>query len=692
MTDRALLLRVTLHAPAYHGQPEWPPAPARVFQALVAGTSTRLDEPEVGAALRWLELQSAPIIACPDGVVGQAVTTFVPNNDLDTKGGDPERLASIRVPKRVQTRHLAHGRLLYAWSIKDTDRADVIVDLAHGLYQLGRGVDMAWATGVVVSREALDQELHGWDGEVHYPAPEAPGASLACPRAGTLDSLHVRYAESLARFHTVGQGRKATQVFAQPARALLREVAYDARARRAVFELRDLDRPARFASSPATDAVATVTGWRDAAVERLVTAGMDAGLVSGVLVGRRPGEPEVVPTSLRARVVGLPSIGHKDSDESVRRLLVELPAGAPLAFEDARWAFSGLVRGSATLVEAEDARMLRHYLRSSRSWSSVTPLALSARRRRVDPGNRAQEAKGAVERQEEEEVAIHAVRQALRHAGVRAPARKIRVQREPFGPHGERAERFQVLPRFSKERLWHVRIEFARDVRGPLLLGDGRFLGLGLLRPDRQAVPSIVACRIVGGRAGPIDPSALARHLRRAVLARAQAVWGRRALPEHVSGHRQDGRPATGHRHLCYLVDVPRDRVLVWQPRAERRLVEALEGLVELRAGPMGVLRLAPLALEADDPLLAPATTWKSVTPYRLQRHRKVGSAAEATTLDVLAACEHLPPVEVEVAGVRSVSGGVEADVRLRFEHPVAGPLVLGRTRHLGGGLFEGRP
>ena len=59
----------------------------------------------------------------------------------------------------------------------------------------------------------------------------------------------------------------------------------------------------------------------------------------------------------------------------------------------------------------------------------------------------------------------------------------IRVQREPFEANGERAETFAEGKRFSKHRLWHVEIEFHEGIPGPLVIGDGRFLGLGIMAP-----------------------------------------------------------------------------------------------------------------------------------------------------------------------------------------------------------------
>lgn len=73
--------------------------------------------------------------------------------------------------------------------------------------------------------------------------------------------------------------------------------------------------------------------------------------------------------------------------------------------------------------------------------------------------------------------------QALGFAGIRAWAEQIRVQREPFEAKGERVEAFATGTRFAKERLWHVEITFSEAITGPLVIGDGRFLGLGLMAP-----------------------------------------------------------------------------------------------------------------------------------------------------------------------------------------------------------------
>jgi CRISPR-associated protein Csb2 len=189
-------------------------------------------------------------------------------------------------------------------------------------------------------------------------------------------------------------------------------------------------------------------------------------------------------------------------------VLIVVPPGSPLSADDIRWAFSGLepvdpetgesLGITVTLAADESgAGMLNHYGIGSgeghRSWRTVTPAALPdlAARRRIDPDHKLDEAKGGQERARESAKAGAAVAQALRHAGVSIRAEAIRLQREPFESNGERVEAFAKGTRFSKHRLWHVEIEFSGNVPGPLVIGDGRFLGLGLCAPMPERHPSV---------------------------------------------------------------------------------------------------------------------------------------------------------------------------------------------------------
>lgn len=356
--------------------------------------------------------------------------------------------------------------------------------------------------------------------------------------------------------------------------------------------------------------------------------------------------------------------------------------------------------------------MLRHYGVGARArvFRSVTPVVLpeQGRRRRIEPTRKLAEAKSGLKRVLEMSGARAAVVQALRHVGVSVKAESIRLQREPFDGAGSCVEPFAEGTRFEKERLWHVEIAFGMPVEGPLLIGDGRFLGLGLMAPAPDIVPGTHAFSIVDGIVGHPDPLEISRALRRAVMARVQTTIGAdKPLAAFFSGHAENGAPIRRSRssHLSFAFEPDLRRLLILAPHVvERRapthqeldhlrtLDAALEGFCELRAGHAGVLSLSPVAIgEFDDSLLGRSRVWKTITPYVVTRHAKGGAATAALAADVRAECHRLglPSPEVESSGVRGVPGtGLTGNVTLIFERHVAGPIMLGRTRHRGGGLF----
>lgn len=93
------------------------------------------------------------------------------------------------------------------------------------------------------------------------------------------------------------------------------------------------------------------------------------------------------------------------------------------------------------------------------------------------------------------------------------------------------------------------------------------------------------------------------------------------------------------------------------------------------------------------DPVLSPSKAWETVTRYRVATHAKIGDASEAVRRDVSTQCRRLGlpvPKHVAVRSVRGLRGvGVVAQVGVTFRVVVCGPLLLGKDRHFGGGLFR---
>jgi CRISPR-associated protein Csb2 len=114
----------------------------------------------------------------------------------------------------------------------------------------------------------------------------------------------------------------------------------------------------------------------------------------------------------------------------------------------------------------------------SRRWASVTPAALHH-----NPGNLAARDPEAAARATRRAAAI--VTGACAHIGLPAPV-SVRVARRSRFPGVPSAPEFMPFPRNASgpERFQrvcvHVELEFAEPVEGPVLLGAGRYFGVGL--------------------------------------------------------------------------------------------------------------------------------------------------------------------------------------------------------------------
>ena len=738
MTD-SLTISVRLHEGWYHGSGSIP-SPARLFQALVAGQGLSGPlRPQSIQALEWLERQPPPIVAAPVTKAGQSVATYVPNNDLDAKQGDHQRIGEIRTKKSAQPLLFDDSvPFQFCWEVTEKNRdataIEHLCDLANGVYQLGRTVDAAWAWADVLTADELGNRLQSHRGPILRPA-VGPG-NVECPTPGTLRSLATRHADMSQRYGMTADGKG--QTFRRRSKPKWRMVSYSNATTQFCFDLLDR-KTSTLVAWPATGAVALVTNVRDAAVARLAAALPDCEAeINQTLIGRKPSGENAAPTSSRVRIIPLPSIGHEHADQQIRRLLIEIPGNCPLRTDDVIWAFSGQEISSdgrqddrrIDLVKAQPHRQLEHYgitSTPSRFWQTVTPVALSsARRRRIEPDRskrQSSDLKGTAERRMEQEIAAAEIRQALRRAGFDAVVQSVRVQREPFTAHGLRAEDFAAEPRFSKHVLWHVSLELTEPIQGPVCLGDGRFLGLGLMSPvTSRHEPStssrntssgttntrgVFAFAIDSGMLPDADPVVLARALRRAVMARVQETLGPHAqLPTFFSGHYPDGSPAKSERtpHLVFQYDPAGQRLLVISPgnldaRSSRHqskhlatLESALADFRQLQAGTAGHLQLQPTAISpVNDHLFGPSRYWKSATPYAVNRHAKRTTALRIIHNDVINECERrgLPRPEVTVLDWQAQSGiGLQASLELKFATALNGLVVLGKTRHLGGGLF----
>ena len=365
------VLEIFLHDGRYHGIPDWPPAPGRVFQALVAGSSrgAEIDSRDL-ELIGWIEQLEAPLVGAPSACRGQEVRLWVPNNDLDARGGDPDNTADIRTQKKVKPWIFDRDvPFLYVWRLNDPpDGVDQrLPKLAERLYQLGRGVDMAWARLTLVREDEVNARLQQYPGTCHLPSPSGRGIGLDVPMIGSLASLQARFRAHSTRFEARKDGATAVTVFAQPPKPRFARKQYNAKSIQQLYELEVAGRPGRLGVVPLAKACTFAHQVRDYAAARLRNACPELSApVERSLVGRET-EGRTAPPDHRVRIVPLPSIGHSMVDRGIRRVFIEVPAACELRAEDVFWAFSGLdvlgEPGSASLrlVAAQGLEMLEHY-------------------------------------------------------------------------------------------------------------------------------------------------------------------------------------------------------------------------------------------------------------------------------------------------------------------------------------------
>jgi CRISPR-associated protein Csb2 len=476
----ARVIRVRFHEGRYHGAGGWPLAPARLFQALVAGVAIgrRIAEAD-HEALAWFESQGAPLILAPAATQGQGFNTYVPNNDLDavsdidTVAGNPAgyirrrdgweiAASTIRAAESVRPWLFdAAQPVAYLWpAVADEPEREGMAALAGRLYQLGRGIDPAWAEARLLDTDETEQLIAAHEGPVWHPAAPGPDG-LAVPTRGSLASLEIRHAAFLGRFRQIGTGRGARTAFTNPPKPRFRQIRYEAPSQILLFDLRAPD--GRLHALPAAEAAPLVRRLIERAAERLFTTlPAEAARIERVLIGRGTGPAD---PPRRVRVFAVPTL-RRHVDRAIRRVAVEIPADCPLRAADVAWAFAGVSpltgaldpeTGAPILVRSDGRSMLARYCGTARLWRSETPLALpAAPRRRIDPEGPRQPKSGA-ERLREDDGAAGAVLSALRHIGLSERPLSIRVQLRRAGDTGRGVRRgyavLEARPLACRDRL-----------------------------------------------------------------------------------------------------------------------------------------------------------------------------------------------------------------------------------------------
>jgi len=424
------------------------------------------------SALRWLVEQPPPLVVAADQMWSSRREAFVVTNARSTSGGSqthPGRTNQLRVRTRALPAD-ASVAMIWAGPV-EASRVQALDAMARRIPYLGRSTGIAL---VAASAAAEDTPVDaGVARAVYEPCDLLDGeVSLRVPYPGFVDELEAQFdagrqAWEVARYHAYRR-RRAGAAHAEADAVVDVAAGGDGLVPSAytdvlVFQFSGLRPQARLA-------VRLTEALRSAVLR--ATGGQAPPALHG---HGAPGRPHVA-------FLALPDVGHPHADGHLLGLAVavpELPAPERLAVLRA---VLGLRHSDLVGVVALPVPRLgtvellyqpglvrpwgaspQRWRRGSRRWVSATPVVLDRYPRRP-------------------EQAVDEVVRCLRTVGLPEPV-DMQVSAEPLLPGAARLRPLD-LPQHAQGRLFrHVAVTFERRVSGPVLVGAGRYLGVGLLAP-----------------------------------------------------------------------------------------------------------------------------------------------------------------------------------------------------------------
>lgn len=524
---------------------EWPPHPARLFYALVA-TWSDLEDPHPATleALEWLERQPAPALRVPEAWPRTVCKVFVPVNDTTALGGSTFRQEEALLEALDDLARAGTEVKALAKATKAVEKARAALSKAGQtlLKEAGGGTpkqasnartllpehrtrkDRTFPTHVLSLGAATVQFL--WpEAEPTKPQHEAlRGLCLQVVRLGHSSSL-VRVAlvdepgepnwlpvedgEEILRVPMAGQLRRLQQEHPLHRETLPRVLPCAFQA----YRLQDRPVPRAPARPPLSDdwIVFARTGGCSLPIVRTVDL---AEALRGALLSHCPKPISEVLSGHtadgraterpHAAFVPLPFVGHEHATGMLLGAALVLPRD--VADEDRRQVMEAIMRweeasdpeeGEVRLVmgrlgvlqarrvlgEARSATLRPDtWCRPSRVWVTATPMALDRH-----PGDLYSHGGAKAARAEQE--ARQTLVAACRRTGLPDPL-EAEILRGGSLVGSRLARDYPAYPARASGRprryLAHVRLVFEARVRGPILLGSGRYRGLGLFRPWRE--------------------------------------------------------------------------------------------------------------------------------------------------------------------------------------------------------------
>lgn len=442
---------------------EWPPSPDRLFSALVDSMASR-GGGRGSDALRWLEKQEPPEVSCPPHSIRSRREFWVPVQDRKgggryLKGAGPGMVPVARKPRWFPAVVLPDGERTVTMSWKPEPSADVVGELAYlaaGVSRLGHSASLV--------RIAVGT-AEGPQGRTRF-VPDCNGVlAIRCPRQGRLDYLldgyrqaeregivwHPSPPDDWPRYTRLGEGpaqRDSPAVSPMGGRWTVLAIAGDGLA--------------------AESFPAVARAVRSAIV--LNAAGPAPEVISGRDCECRPSQrPHMA-------IVPMLNVGWRHSDGALIGLAAVMPSGASgaspevkildravalLASPGSHIGLSGDARVSFEPADGRLSLQAGRYTKASKNWATVTPIAIDRHvRRGRDPGP--------------------GIADSVERLGLPRPS-SVRASRGGMTYGASHAAKW--VRHAGRGGLWHASIEFDRAVSGPVIIGAGRYRGLGLCLP-----------------------------------------------------------------------------------------------------------------------------------------------------------------------------------------------------------------
>jgi len=527
----------SFHGRADHDQPEWPPSPLRIYQAIVAAAAAHWNERRglrhATLALRWFERLPSPIIIAPprSPIEAKGYRLYVPDNVGDLVGkswsrGGEASIADYRTEKTVRpTLFKELEAIHYLWPLAAAadglaGHRDILFAAVGSIVHVGWGIDLVVAEAAVLNEaDALILK-----GQRYLPTDDDTGQPLRVPQRGTLEDLENCHRAFLNRIS--GDGFAPVPILSAYAIAGYRSENEPPRSPRAIFALRRPDdsglRPfdtarrgihvagmlRHAASGPA---FSRSVGWREEETRRIVLGHGEA----------RGEQPQPVQVS-RLAFLPLPSIEWRGDQRtfsvgSIRRVVVTTFGtfnrqsfsrfvrqliGQELVDEESKRPIAWLAQ------QPDNDRAINAYFQKAATWATVTPVILPGYddprklRQRLQASNATRLTTG-----EKAQLLLKLdkriellLRKAIRQAGFSgalAQHATLEWRSSGFWPGTDLASRYAVPEQHRRYRRLHVRITWRSPdnlpigISGPICIGGGRFSGLGLFAAlDEQSDPS----------------------------------------------------------------------------------------------------------------------------------------------------------------------------------------------------------